>query len=46
MLDIRAKDKNNVNYGPDNVWGGTVTTFRGIPVLLAEKLLEDETAVV
>lgn len=45
QLDIRAKDKNNVNYGPDEVWGGTVTKFRGIPVLLAEKLLETETAV-
>ena len=44
-LDIRAKDKNNVNYGPDAVWGGTVTNFRGIPVLLAEKLSETETAV-
>lgn len=41
-LDIRAKDKNNVNYAPDNVWGGTVTMFRGVPVYLAEKLLETE----
>jgi hypothetical protein len=44
-LDIRAKDKNNVNYGIDTVWGGTVTMFRGIPVLMAEKLSETETVV-
>lgn len=43
-LDIRAKDKNNVNYGPNNVWGENTTTFRGIPVQLAEKLSETETA--
>ncbi len=43
-LDIRAKDKNNVQYLPDNVWGGTVTMFRGIPVRLAEMIDDTETA--
>jgi len=45
ILDIRAKDKNNVNYMPDNVWGGNITMFRGIPVRLAEKIVDTETAV-
>lgn len=45
QLDIRAKDKNNVDYGFNEAWGGNVTTFRGIPVVLAEKLSEAETAV-
>ena len=45
-LDIRAKDKNNVQYMPDNIWGGMITLFRGIPVVLAEGIDETETAVV
>jgi hypothetical protein len=45
QLDIRAKDKNNINYGPDNIWGPNVTKFRGIPVILDEMLSESETAV-
>jgi hypothetical protein len=45
QLDIRAKDKNNVRYEMSEVWGQTVTKFRGVPVMLAEKLLETETAV-
>lgn len=45
-LDIRAKDKNNVQYTPDNVWGGTITKFKGIPVLMAEMIDETETAIV
>jgi hypothetical protein len=44
-LDIRAKDKNNVQYTPDNVWGGSITRFRGIPVYIAEMIDETETAV-
>lgn len=44
-LDIRAKDKNNVWYGPDEIWGGNVTKFRGIPVYLAEMIDETETAI-
>lgn len=45
QLDIAAKDKNNVNYTPDNVWGGMITTFRGITVRLAEGIDETETVV-
>jgi hypothetical protein len=45
QLDIAAKDKNNVYYQPDNVWGGNTTMFRGIPVRLAEGIDETETAV-
>jgi len=44
-LDIRAKDKTNVRYLPDNVWGGNITVFRGIPVYKAEMLDETETEV-
>jgi hypothetical protein len=46
QLDISAKDKVNVRYEPDNVWGGNVTMFRGIPVRLAEGIDETETAIV
>ena len=42
QLDIRAKDKTNVNYTPDEVWGGNITRFRGIPVYMAEMLDETE----
>lgn len=44
-LDIRAKDKNNVQYGPSEVWGMNVTSFRGVPVMLAEMMDETETAI-
>jgi hypothetical protein len=46
QLDIAAKDKMNVRYEVDNVWGGNVTMFKGIPVRLAEGISEAETAVV
>ncbi len=46
QLDIRAKDKNNVSYGPSEVWGMNVTSFRGVPVMLNEMMDETETAVV
>jgi hypothetical protein len=45
ILDIRAKDKNNVYYMPDEVWGGNVTMFRGVPVRMAEKIVDTETVV-
>lgn len=45
QLDIRAKDKNNVQYGPSEVWGQNVTMFRGIPVMLDEMMDETETAI-
>ena len=44
-LDIRAKDKNNVQYMPDNIWGGNITMFRGVPVYKSEMLDETETEV-
>jgi hypothetical protein len=44
-LDIRAKDKNNVWYQKDDVWGGNTTMFRGIPVRMAEKIVDTETVV-
>lgn len=44
-LNIRAKDKQNVTYEPEEAWGGRrITRFQGIPVLLAHKLSEGETA--
>lgn len=46
QLDIRAKDKNNVRYDKSDVWGQTVTMFRGIPVMLNEMIDDTETAVV
>ena len=45
QLDIAAKDKYNVKYEPDNVWGGMITKFRGIPVYLAEGIDETETVI-
>jgi hypothetical protein len=45
QLDIAAKDKLNVNYTPDTVWGGMITRFRGVPVRLAEGIDETETVV-
>lgn len=45
QMDIRAKDKNNVTYGPNEVWGKSVTMFRGVPVMLDEMLDETETAI-
>ena len=45
QLDIQAVDKNNVQYMPSEVWGRTVTAFRGVPVMLAEMLDTTETAV-
>lgn len=36
QLDIRAKDKINVQYTPDEVWGGNITKFKGVPVYISE----------
>jgi hypothetical protein len=47
-FDKAAKDKFNVRYTQDSagdVWGRNVTRFKGIPVRLAEKILDTETAV-
>jgi len=43
-LDIRAKDKTNVQYTPDNVWGGNITRFKGVPVYISE-IMAAETAI-
>lgn len=43
-LDIRAKDKTNVQYTPDEVWGGNITRFKGVPVYVSE-VLTFETAI-
>lgn len=48
QMDIRAKDKTNVYYTQDksgDVWGRRVTRFQGIPMRIAHKLLDTETAI-
>ncbi len=48
QMDIRAKDKTNVYYTQDekgDVWGRRVTKFQGIPMRIAHKLLDTETAI-
>lgn len=48
QMDIRAKDKTNVYYTQEangDVWGRRVTYFQGIPVRMAEKLIDTETAI-
>jgi hypothetical protein len=46
QMKIRAKDKNNVQWMPDKVWGDRmIPHFQGVPVYLADKLLETETVV-
>jgi len=45
QMDIRAKDKSNVNYSPAEVWGRPVMTFRGVPVRRVDAILDTETAV-
>jgi hypothetical protein len=44
-LNIRAKDKQNVRYEADAIWGPNVTKFRGVPVIRAERIIEAESAV-
>jgi len=43
-LDIRAKDKTNVQYTPDQIWGGNITRFKGVPVYISE-IMTVETAI-
>jgi hypothetical protein len=43
QVDIRAKDKTNVSYGMDTVFGQQVTTFMKRPVRLIEKLTDETT---
>lgn len=45
QLDILAKDKTNVNYYVDNVFGEPMTIFRTVPIRLAEGLLNSEVAI-
>lgn len=45
QMDIRAKDKTNVNYFIDSVFGMPTVHFQGIPIRLCEALLITEDAV-
>jgi len=48
QMDINALNKQNALYRVEpngDIWGRPVTYFRGIPVRMAEKLLETETAI-
>jgi len=45
MFDILAKDKSNVAYGSAEVFGKTVTTFRGVPIRLVEAISSEEDVV-
>lgn len=45
QLDIQAKDKTNVNYGPADAFGRPTVTFRGHPVRLCEAILDTEDAI-
>lgn len=44
QLDVLAKDKSNVNYGPADAFGRPVMYFRGIPVRKVDAILDTETA--
>lgn len=45
QMDIKVKDKNNVNYYADkDAFGKPVLYFRGIPVMVADQILNTETA--
>ena len=45
QLDQMADDKHNVRYTPDEVFGGFVTRYKGVPVYMAEKISEAQTAI-
>lgn len=45
IFDKKAKDKTNVNYTQDNVWGRVQTYFRTAPIKLMETISSDETRV-
>ncbi len=44
QMDIRSKDKANVNYGIADIYGVPTTTFRGVPVRQCDAILNTETA--
>jgi len=45
QFDIMAKDKTNVYYTSDNVFGDMVTMFRRVPIRLCDAILDSETAI-
>lgn len=45
QIDIRAKDKTNVNYTSGEVYGKTVTLFRGFPIRRCDAIINTETVV-
>jgi len=45
LMDVAAKDKTNVNYTVDNVWGVPTVHFRGTPVHLSESITDTEEVV-
>jgi len=45
QMDIDAKDKSNVYYGPPDAWGRPTMFFRGYPVRQVDALLNTETTV-
>jgi len=45
QMEIRAKDKTNVNYNFTDAFGGQILTFRGSPVRLWEQMLITESEV-
>jgi hypothetical protein len=45
QMDIRSKDKANVNYGTADIYGVPTTTFRGVPVRQVDAILNTESAI-
>lgn len=45
QMEIRVKDKNNVNYSMDNAFGGQMLRFKGVPVQVCDAILDTETAI-
>jgi hypothetical protein len=44
QMDIRSKDKSNVNYSIADIFGVPTTTFRGFPVRQVDAILDTESA--
>jgi len=45
QMEIRVKDKNNVNYTADNAFGHQMLRFKGVPVQVCDAILDTETAI-
>lgn len=45
QMDQLADDKNNVTYTPDEAFGGFITRFKRVPVFVADKISETQTAI-